>query len=269
MKKKSILAALAFTFVLFALIGAVLMGKPQQKIRQTILKEPSADFSVSSSANHLKKSMNGALMSSMGTSTGPVGAKQKLKLSERGESFKERFGGELKFEWGESGRLVSIRGSSASVSAGADYRSDDPQSAISRAKDILEAAGVLLGVQSGLPLENPIAIANAASAQVYFQETLGGVPLAPLGKVTVDLGPKGELLGLDSSYMPNIAPKNAVDSKNMSGSQSKLIVWVSSNRDGEGRATSRYAYDSMVNGLEVVTDATTGESLFRRDRRVF
>lgn len=198
--------------------------------------------------------------------------------------FQSKFGTDLKVQLTRDGRLESARGIPGSgIRATTDFRPDDPQKAIARAREVLGAAREAMGVRDDFPLGNPVARSSATSAQVFFRETVGGVPIAPGGNVTVDLGPQGELLGLYSDYAPGVHVTNertrtadelqatAISAvpgvvSAIKPSAGNAVVWVV----GKGpEAEGRHAYEYQVKGHQVVVDASSGEILRRRDQRDF
>jgi hypothetical protein len=201
-------------------------------------------------------------------------------------AFREKFGSELKVEFGREGYATAIRGAPGSGRRGqSDFEPGDPQKAIARAREVLEAARDLLGLQPELPLAEPTAKTSEVSAQVRFQEMLDGVPLAPSGSVVVDLGPQGEVLNVYSDYARNVSAANQIK---VTPEQAKAkaesvvpepgsalgtiggnaVVWVT--RTGpEGTPVGRHAYDFNVAGRQVVVDAGNSDVIFRRDRRQF
>jgi hypothetical protein len=199
--------------------------------------------------------------------------------------FRESFGSDLQVEWGTNGRATGIRGvPGKGERAGPDFKSADSRLAIARAREILEAAHDLLGLDEDLPLSSPVARGGDVSAQVYFQESYDGVPLAPVGGVTVDLGAQGEVLNIHSDYVRDV---KVVNERKLNPDQTRSaaiaaipdqasslttvggnpVVWVS--RTPDGTATGKYAYEYNVQGRQVIVDAANSEILFRRDRRQF
>jgi len=158
----------------------------------------------------------------------------------------------------------------------------DPRESVSRANEILAAARAELGIKPDLPLEAPLARGGEASAQVFYREHVGGLPLAPNGSVTVDLGPKGELLSISSDYHPNVTLSGTLKldadtargialgggSEQVEGG--RLVAWVVGRLSRPGEPLqARRAYEFSVQGKQVVVDAENGAFLFSRDRRRF
>ena len=191
------------------------------------------------------------------------------------EKFKDKFGGDLQPTYQPDGRLAIIHGAAHATPAAKGFRSDDPQMAIARAKEVLEAASAMIGVHGELPLENPIARGNEMATQVFFQENMGGIPLAPTGTVTIQLGSEGEVKGLYADYMPDIQIGNDVEvdaaqaRKAVEGTRVEggtQIIWM---MDAGSPAKAIHAYQYSADGRQVIVDAQTGKVIFKRDRRAF
>jgi hypothetical protein len=196
------------------------------------------------------------------------------------ESFRDHFGSDLKPQFGPSGQLISVQGVIGKGSkADSSFRPQDPKKAIERAREILQAAQDLIGIDPEWPLESPAARGSLFSAQVFFNETHQGVVVSPAGTIKIDLGSQGELIGLYSNYAQNVSLANQVrlDSEE---AQIKAISMFQNDQfssidvDGGGKIIwvegkeGRYAYQFSVNGYQVVIDAQNGNVLFRRDRRI-
>ncbi len=223
-------------------------------------------------------------------SAAPVAALPKsppiISLAPAIEKFRERFGHELVVEQDRAGqRVVRVRGAPGSGKRGSpSFSPEDPQKAIARAKDVLKGMRDLLGVSEELPLATPIAKTGAVSAQVYFKETYQGVELGPSGSVTVDLGAQGEVLNVNSDYVPKLTVGNerkldaerakvfaqaAITDAGHGGLKAKggnPVVWVVPGGWG-GSQEGLHAYEYNVQGWQVIVDAGSGEVLSRQDQR--
>lgn len=195
----------------------------------------------------------------------------------------ERFGQGLKPEFTKEGILSAVRGAREGSRPTANFRPEDPQAAIERAREVLRALEGALGLQAHSPLEDPAARNNANSAQVYFQQKIEGRPLAPYGSVTVDLGPNGELLGLDSAYVRDVRTagthqltveqarvraRSAAAGQVGAGSRvdgGHSLYWLAS-PGGQSRL-ARPAYEFDAGGVQVIVDAEDGRILSKRDQR--
>jgi hypothetical protein len=216
----------------------------------------------------------------------PPNTAQSIAIHPKGswDEFRKKFGNELQARFLTDGRLASVRGSlETSQRAGAAFITDDSQKSIARAREVIDAASDLFRVQEGLPLMDPVVQGGGASVQVTFREMIDGVPVAPLGSVTVNLGRHGELLGLYSEYVPGVRVTNGViidreQAKNIavaaitdksSGLGAEVgthIIWVSVYT---GKSEGRHAYEFSIQGRQVIIDAATGAILQRRDKRIF
>ncbi|MCM2277132.1 MAG: hypothetical protein NDJ89_03585 [Oligoflexia bacterium] len=193
------------------------------------------------------------------------------------EGLQAKYGKGLRAEFGKGGRLASLRGVPGGVPGSADFSPDDPDEVIRRAREILVDARQLLGLQDSLPVEISATKTNPASAQVFFQEHSEGLQLAPQGKIVVDLGPKGELVGLDSDYVPDVRPAKAAVLAAEEAVRRALAALPEPLRQAkvEGGARliwlagrdARLAYEFFVEGRQVVVDAENGRILWLRDRR--
>ncbi len=190
------------------------------------------------------------------------------------EEFKKRFGSELKPIF-SGGHLASARGGpGVGTRAAEGFRIDERRRVVARAREIVEAASGLLGLRTEFPLGDPALNQSAVSAQVFFEQTHQGVPLAPRGAVTVDLGTQGELLGLYSDYVPDVTIS---DEEKITAEQARVRAGIGYREPAEGgRAvywllgmgrSARRAYEFIVEGQRVVVDAGTGAVLSRREKR--
>jgi len=127
------------------------------------------------------------------------------------QQFLQEYGPGLVAEFSSDGHFVSAHNKPGDgAPAGSDFSPEDPEKAIARARQILTSAHDLLELRKEWPLENAAARSGSISAQVYFNETHDGVQLAPVGGVKVDLGSRGELLGLYSEYASHVDITNQV-----------------------------------------------------------
>jgi hypothetical protein len=201
------------------------------------------------------------------------------------QKFAAKFGTELTPEFNSRGQLVAIHGMPGQgIEADPNFKSRDPQKVSLRGQEIINAAHDLLGLNSDLPLSEPIPRAGLVTAQLYFRETYQGLPLLPEGNLKIDLGPKGEILGLYSDYLAGLkvvpstrlssqdAFSKALSSANLSnpGSSSTLddrksegnkVIWVTQATQGH------LAYQFLIRGREIIIDAGTGEVLSSRNRK--
>jgi hypothetical protein len=205
------------------------------------------------------------------------------------DEFRARFGTGLARQVSGEGYVTAVRGAPGKgVRAEDDFKPTDEAAALSRAREVLAGAHELLELDPRLPLADTVTRTGPVSAQVYFRETWQGVPIEPSGGVLVDLGPQGELLGIDADYEHGLKvtgarrlgvgeARAAAESAltDAIGGQGPLaggraVVWVTHARREPGTpATGRPAYVYDAGGREVVVDAETGQVLESRDRRQF
>lgn len=188
--------------------------------------------------------------------------------------FQKKYGPNLQAEFSESGQLLAVRGEMKKGIGVSDFHLDNPQQAIARAREVLQAAQELLRLRPDFPLENAAARSSSLSVQVYFNEAYQGVMLAPMGNIKVDLGPEGELLALYADYASEVQVVNQAKLNSDQARQKAVegiagepqvgggnqVVWV------QGKI-GRFAYQFAVQGRQVVVDAETGSILFSRDSR--
>ena len=219
-------------------------------------------------------------------STSQVDHEGKKDLKGKWQQFTQKFGPDLEPQYNSDGQLISVRGVlGQGVAADTHFRTQDLQKITLRGQEIVSAAQDLLGLRAELPLSNPIPQGGPVTAQLYFRETYHGLILLPEGNLKIDLGPKGEILGLDSDYLSKIdiisdvrltskeafakalssmdrgksfpIPTNPV----MRSSEGNKVVWVTQATQGH------VAYQFFIHGREVVVDAGTGKVLSSKNRK--
>jgi hypothetical protein len=154
----------------------------------------------------------------------------------------------------------------------------DPSSrekAIARAESILKKHAKASGIDRKA-LGEPRVRVGEASAQVFYKQNFEGAKVIPYGNVTVDLGPKGELLALDSDYVPEPRSENrrvlsAKEAMPASASGLETIVGapVFFMAYPEAGSPGRHAYEYNIEGKQVLVDASNGQVIFQRDRRKY
>jgi hypothetical protein len=191
--------------------------------------------------------------------------------------FTKQFGTHLQPQFSEDGYLLSIsREPSFKKNESFSVENFDTKNSIqglNRAKEILAAAQELLHIQPDWPLENATIQNGPLSCQIYWTETHQGLPVLPGGAIKIDLGNKGELLELQSTYLHSIQIVNQVHltqdeaESRVPGSGpiygGNLIIWNTGNNQGH------MAYQMSRNGRQIILDADTGKILMNRDRRQF
>lgn len=189
-----------------------------------------------------------------------------------------------KGEFNSAGRLVSVRGSLGQGPRGLQgFDPSDAAQVRARAEELLKMLSSGLGVRPDSPLRESSLRAGRHSAQIFYEQTLEGAPVRPDGQVSLDIGPEGELLGLDSSYrkppaliadsgsrvLDEAQARQAVESELSTPLSGRLgagrfepVVWVTPAGSGVR------AFYAQTRGFEVVVDASSGKVLHRRDRRM-
>ncbi|OFZ19903.1 MAG: hypothetical protein A2X94_14705 [Bdellovibrionales bacterium GWB1_55_8] len=202
--------------------------------------------------------------------------------------FQERFGTQLEPEYAH-GLIVSVHSRQGRGSPATDeFDPRDPQLAIARAREIVEALEKELGITSALPLRDPLHQGTPHAAQVHFRQVVDGIPIAPFGGVTVQLGGEGELLRLDSSVLPslNVANKVSLSAEDartramqafLSGDAEwraqpgveggNRLIWVSKPFSAVGPTEGRHAYEFTIGGDQIIIDAESGRVLLRKSQR--
>ena len=190
--------------------------------------------------------------------------------------FAKKFGKSLKPEFNDRGQLLSIQGALNGDAEGiSGFNPENSQQVIARAREVVAAAGPLIGIVQDWPLGDPQMNSSKLSAQVYFSQTYQGMPVAPVGSIKVDLGGHGELLGLYSNYAVPVKVVNHVVLKEEDAKTKALLevpsrsahietgsklIWV---QGTEGY----YAYQFLISGRVCVVDAENGRILSNRDKR--
>lgn len=214
----------------------------------------------------------------MASTTAPepvTAATQRLPSGDDPEwlKFKAKYGNILRAEFTADGRLISVQGGSDGIfSSDSGFSTRDMKAVRARAKEILRSAASLLRMDPDRSLDSGRVQAGEFSAQVFFEQTVDGIPVQPGGKITVDLGPEGQLLSIYSDADPGVKIENsrrlsATDARGLLSPQQALpvqggraVVWVKN-------GTGRQAYEYLVDGKQTIVDADTGEILFQRSRR--
>ncbi len=196
------------------------------------------------------------------------------------QSFQEKFGSGLQGDFMADGTLVTVRGMPGKTEfAKNSFDLRNPQSVIARAKEIVTAASGLLDVRQSSPLGEPTVQGDQYSAHLMFPQTSEGLPLAPKGAISIDLGSKGELLGLYSDYIRDLQVTNQHrigQDEAASLAQGSAASQTSSSRPEGGReilwvsgSAGKRAYEFFIDGKQIIVDAETGAILAQKDKRRF
>lgn len=202
--------------------------------------------------------------------TKPVAAT--MPLSE--EDFQRAYGG-----WKDVRRAADGRAIRLETELGADgspptkeYRSEafnplNQAKAIDRALRVLREARAITGVDPDRSLANGAVSATQTQALVSFSQSIDGVPVVEGGAIHVLLGEWGELRTIESDFLQNPSIANAPDPAQKPGGGGSRTVLYPVSREA-GAPELRYGYETIDHGIQTITDAQTGEVLFRRDRRI-
>ena len=196
----------------------------------------------------------------------------------------ETFGKNIDVEFSSSNHISSVRTSMNEAQPGAEnFKPSNEQTVLTRTQQIFDTMKDKIGYTDDLPVSAPIIRSGQFSAQAFFRQTFEAIPFEPVGKITIDLGSRGELLGFYSSYVPSLKITNqsilseeqcfehaktalgdilAVGEK----TNGKKIIWVEKTAV---QAEGRYAYEFIFRGRQTIVDAETGSILLKRDRRHF
>lgn len=199
------------------------------------------------------------------------------RMQQSFENVKARYGADLQAMFSQDGRITQLRGHARPDLKGkTGFSTKDPALAKKAASELLQSARDALGITGRSPVGDPLVQTGDITAQVYFRQLYEGLVVLPHGTITVNLGPSGELLQLDSDYLPNvkvtnwasISPDQAKMSipkyedgsgKIMGGS---LIVWATPGSE------AKKAYEYFSDGRQIIIDAQNGQVITTRDRRM-
>lgn len=230
------------------------------------------------------QSANGGISSSSSFPRAPAQAPESAASGHTTRLVQGLLGDELRVELSREGRLASIRGrvGSGNPSSG-EFDPRSSQQALERAQEILGMTRELIGVSEEFPLGGAEVHPGEFSAQVYFaQMSREGIPVEPGGKVSLSLGTRGELIGLDSDYRADLesvagarvissaagafSVQSALEAEGQSGAAARIsggrpVLWA-----GQG-GRPRPAYEYSADGRRYFVDAQDGRILARRDER--
>jgi hypothetical protein len=191
------------------------------------------------------------------------------------ESFKKKYGEGFEPEYNEKGELIRITAkNSMGNSKSKGFSTTNKELVIQRINEILTDIEDLVGLQNELPLQVVEVQLGAVSSQVSLREQMGSVPIYPMGTLTIDLGPDGQLLGMSSSYLQTIQPVNdrsltAQEATmkaglNHSTEYAQPVIWAAG-----FNGPFFHAYQYQIRGQQVIIDASSGNVIYKRDRRQF
>jgi hypothetical protein len=184
----------------------------------------------------------------------------------------KKYGEALTPNFDSNGKLTSIRGQAEPEKRGKTSFDPKVESSVrKRALEILEDLSELMGVDPKTFTDIQMRTGEI-SAQIFFKQTVDGLPVLPVGNTSLVLGPSGEILEMSTDALGSIKIENSVSipveqAKAYLGDPlaegGRLVVWS----DTSGAA--RKAYDFVSRGQQVVVDAQNGNILFKRDRRQY
>ena len=195
--------------------------------------------------------------------------------------FQESFGSHLKADFIDDSRVYRIRGDiGQGESASPSYKPNDEARVRARASEVLSQARGLLSLSSQSPVEIAKVNLGEISAQVYFKQMFQAYRVIPNGNLKIDLGPRGELISLESSYVPDFEMKNnqvfnqdlslqslikflsSIDKALNEKSQPipERVVWVQAKK-------AYYSYQYIIAGMIIVIDSESGEVLFSKETK--
>jgi len=124
--------------------------------------------------------------------------------------FQKKFGKHLRADFSSQGQLLRIRGEvgQGKPNRSGEFTSQNSIDVIHRSEQVVQAVKALIHYEEQFPIQQVQAQPGKWSAQVHYRQVWSDLPLEPLGKLKVDLGPQGELLGVDSDYHPGVQVKN-------------------------------------------------------------
>ncbi len=198
------------------------------------------------------------------------------KRREQSRHIVEKLGKGFAVEYSPEGQLLAITGKPRPDEIReADFKPSSSDQVAKRSRELMKELLPALGLAVGTRLGEPRVQPGEVSAQVYFQQTQEGVPIAPFGSVTLLLGPAGEILRVDNSSLSELHVEG--DAK-LSISEARLAAGAAASRIVEGGeqvvwATSstgaaRPAYQFESQGRQIVIDASSGKVILNRDRRM-
>ncbi|MBL7717126.1 MAG: PepSY domain-containing protein [Bdellovibrionales bacterium] len=214
-----------------------------------------------------------------------IKAPSSKRMQQSFENVKSRYGADLQAMFSQDGRVTQLRGRvRPDLKGKTGFSTKDPGHAKKLATELIQSARDALGITGRSPVGDPLVQTGDISAQVYFRQLYEGLVVQPHGTITVNLGPSGELIQLDSDYLPgvrvtnwaSISPDQALaavpkfdDEDSESGGKStgrilggSLIVWAVPGTE------ARKAYEYYSSGRQVIVDAQTGKVISTRDRRM-
>ncbi len=200
----------------------------------------------------------------------------KSDLREKSTKTLEKIGKDLSPEFSPEGRLIAVTGTPRpELTRETDFKPSREDLVVQRSRALITDLEPALGLAPGTRLGTPRVQPGDVSAQVYFQQSLDGVPVAPFGSVILLLGPAGEVLRVDNGALSDI---HLVGDVKLSVEEARLAAGIVASRMVEGgelviwaptaEGDARKAYQFESQGRPIVVDAGSGKILLNRDRRM-
>lgn len=201
---------------------------------------------------------------------------KQIQTEDSWADFKKKFGSNLEADFLPDGRVAAIRAvpDRDQKKKASQFDPRDPKKIMDRARDVLDSARGLIGVEKDSPLGDARVRVGDLSAKVTFRESHEGLVVLPRGSVTVSFGAEGEILSLSSDYAQGISVRNqvrvdaetarsralsALADMNSKATGGNLIIWQSG-------AVSLKAYEYWVQGRQIIVDAESGTVITIRDQ---
>lgn len=197
--------------------------------------------------------------------------------------FQNEYGQDLIPKFLPDGTIASIRGGPGAGRVAGGFQPNDVEGVRRRAREVMEDLADLIGVDQATELQGPTARGDSNVPQAEFFQTADGLPIEPLGRIRMDLGKGGELIGVYSEYVRNVRLEGEVrlneaearkrvkealpgETSSLPVGGGRLVAWVvQAVRTPSVQA--RRAYEFYWNGRRVVVDSENGRILSNQSHR--
>lgn len=260
---------------------------PQSHPTRNLLPPPTLSRDGLKGPSEVKMKQNRVLGNSHENQVQEKGQEKVKDVSPTGAlEIKERLGSVVEIKFNEEGYISSVQGKMIKDQTvyQQNFRTDNPETVEKRANEIIESIRFELGIQEHTPLGKPRFNLGPHSAQVFFQETYFGYPILPFGSVKISLGPKGELLQLESSYVRELVLTNEIrlsseeafaKAKNeiFNGKLSpenkvgRTVVWAPMSISEGQETKGHFAFEYFSSGFQIILNASDGTVLAKIPRR--
>ena len=197
--------------------------------------------------------------------------------------FQDEYGSELAAKFLPDGTIASIRGAPGVGQTADGFQPTEVESVQRRAREVMDDLAALVGVDQATVLNGPTARGDTQVPQAEFHQTVEGLPVEPLGRIRMDLGKSGELLGVYSEYVRNVRLEGEVrlDDAQAQAKVREALPGVASSLGVEGgrlvawvvqavrtpSVLARRAYEYYLDGRRVIVDAENGRILSNQSHR--